>query len=250
MTSILFAIVRISSSLFKCNYIKNKKLFIDFLFHLWNLHQILNIFEKKMIVIANVFSKLQTVKNLVKPLSWKRRFRTSFNSHQVNGCQALVKSVLEHLFHIFWSLWGETIWKISALFKFEILEVFVNTRLLMTSILLRIVRIWSYLFKCKYLKHIELFLNFLLYLWNLHQILNIFQKKTMVKANLFPKIKTVKTWVDHSLESAVSEHPLAVNMLKGHIHLWNLPECAFIIFSDQSDGKWLRKALPYWTLKS
>ena len=40
----------------------------------------LNIFKKVMIVIVNPFSKLQTVKDLVKPIFWKRCFRTSFNS--------------------------------------------------------------------------------------------------------------------------------------------------------------------------
>ena len=55
------------------------------MFHLWNLHQILNIFEKKVLVIAHVFPKLQTVKDLVKKLFWKRRLRKSFNSQHVNG---------------------------------------------------------------------------------------------------------------------------------------------------------------------
>ena len=36
----------------------------------------------------------------------------------------------------------------------------------------------------------------------------------MVIANVFPRLQTVKTWLDHSLESAVSEDPLAVDMLK------------------------------------
>ena len=36
------------------------------LFDFWNLHQILNILKKKMIVIANVFPKLQTVKILIR----------------------------------------------------------------------------------------------------------------------------------------------------------------------------------------
>ena len=100
MRSILFGIVRICTSLFKCNYVKNKKLFPKFLFRLQNLHEILNIFEKKM--IANVFPKLQTVKDLVKPLSRKSRFRTSFDSQDVNGCQRLVKSAGEHFHYIFW----------------------------------------------------------------------------------------------------------------------------------------------------
>ena len=96
------------------------------MFHLWNLHQILNIFKKKMIVIANVFPKLQTVKYLVKPLSRKVRFRTSFDSQRGNGYETVVKSAWEHFYEIFWSLWGEMICKISPLFKFEILGVFDN----------------------------------------------------------------------------------------------------------------------------
>ena len=47
--------------LFKSNYLKNKKHFLGFLFHLWNLYQILNILKKKKILIANVFPKLGTV---------------------------------------------------------------------------------------------------------------------------------------------------------------------------------------------
>ena len=127
MTSILFGIVRICCSMFKCNYLKNKKHFLEFLFHLWNLHQILNIFEKKMTVIANVFPKLQTVKDLVKPLSRKPRFTTSFDSQRVNGCQKLVKSAWEHFYDIFWSLWGEIIRKMSPLLKYKSLWVVFNT---------------------------------------------------------------------------------------------------------------------------
>ena len=51
-------------------------------------------------------------------------------------------------------------------------------------------------------------------------------------ANIFPKLKTVKTWVDHSLKTVVSEHSLDVNMLKGPKNLCNLQESTFIIFSD------------------
>ena len=47
MRSILFWIVRCCRSLFKCNYLKSEKSFLSFLFLLWNLHQILNIFKKK-----------------------------------------------------------------------------------------------------------------------------------------------------------------------------------------------------------
>ena len=127
MRTIHLRIIGICSSVFKWGDLKNRKSFLNFLLHLWNLHEILTIFEKKMIVIAYVFPKLQTVKDLVKPLSRKRCFRTSLDSESVNGCQTLVKSALEHLYHIFSSLWGEIIFKISPLFKFERLGVFVST---------------------------------------------------------------------------------------------------------------------------
>ena len=127
MASILIVILRICSSLFKYNYLKNEKYFLKSLFRLWNLHLILIIFEKKMIVIAYVFPKFQAAKDLLKPLSWKCRFGASLDSQHVNGCQTLVKSTWEHFYHIFWPLLGEMIWKMSPLLKLEILRVFLNT---------------------------------------------------------------------------------------------------------------------------
>ena len=47
ITSILFRIVRICCFIFKCKCLKNEKRFLSFLFHLWNLHQISNIFSKR-----------------------------------------------------------------------------------------------------------------------------------------------------------------------------------------------------------
>ena len=53
-----------------------------------------------MTVQANVFPKLQLVKDLVRPLSKKRRFTTSFESQHVKASQTLVKSRWEHFYHI------------------------------------------------------------------------------------------------------------------------------------------------------
>ena len=100
--------------------------FLNFLFHLWNLHQILNFLNRKMIVIANVFLKWWTVKVLVKPLSKKLCLTISFDSELVKGSQTLMKSLWEHFYHIFSSLRGEMIWKISPLLKFEMLGMSFN----------------------------------------------------------------------------------------------------------------------------
>ena len=127
MASILFKIPRIWHSQFKCYYLKNEKLFLNFLSHFWNLHQILYILKEKMIVIANVFPKLQTVKNLIRPLSKKRRFRTRFDSQHFKASEIFVKSPWEHFYHVFASFSGKLIWKMSPLVLGEILGVFVNT---------------------------------------------------------------------------------------------------------------------------
>ena len=183
------------SFLFKSSYLKNKKHFLGFLFHLWNLHQILNNFKKKNIVIANVFPKLATVQGLVTPLTIQRRLKTSFDSQHVKRYQTLVKSSWENFYHIFSSLWGEIIWKISPWLKFEIIGFLLTHGLSITSILFRIVRICRSLFKSSSLKRKKHFLGFLFHLWNLHQISNIFKKKKIVIANVFPKLATVQALV-------------------------------------------------------
>ena len=129
ITSIVFGIVRICRSLFKSSYLKNKKHFPSFLFHLWNLHQISNIFKKKTIVIGNVFPKLATVQGLVRPLTIHRSFKTSFDSQHVERFQKLAKCSWEHFYDTFSSLWGEIICKTSPWLKFGIIGLFVNTQI-------------------------------------------------------------------------------------------------------------------------
>ena len=49
-------------------------------------------FEKEMAIIATLFRELQTVKDLVRPLFKKHRFRNSFDNQHVKESQTLVKS--------------------------------------------------------------------------------------------------------------------------------------------------------------
>ena len=183
--------MRICRSLFKSSYLKNKKYFPGLLFHLWNLHQTLNILKKKYLLIANVFPKLAKVQCLFTPLTIQRRLKTSFDSQHVKRFQTLVKSSWEHFYHIFSTLWGEIIWKLSPRLKFEIIGFLITHGLPITSILFRIVRICRSLFKSSYLKNEKHFPGFLFHLWNLHQTLNILKKKYLLIANVFPKLATV-----------------------------------------------------------
>ena len=62
MTSILFLIETIYCNIFRCNYLRNKKHFPNFFLHFRSLDSILQIFKKKMTLIADVFLNLRTPK--------------------------------------------------------------------------------------------------------------------------------------------------------------------------------------------
>ena len=126
-TNILFMIVRICHSQFKCNYLKNEKLFLNVWLHFRNLHQILNVPQKRVIVIANVFPKLQTVKNLVRSLSKKGRFSTRFDCQHVKASQILKTSPWGRFYLVFSSFPGKLIRELSLQDWDEILGVFVKT---------------------------------------------------------------------------------------------------------------------------
>ena len=127
MRNILFKIVRIFHALFKCNYLRNKKFFLNLLLHFRNLIHILNILKEKMIVMANLFPKLETVKNLLRSLSKKGRFSTRFDSQHVKASQILAKSPWECFYLVFSSFSGKLICKMCLLVLAKIWGVFVKT---------------------------------------------------------------------------------------------------------------------------
>ena len=127
MASMLLKTVIICNSQCKCNYLKNTKPFPHFLFHFWNLHQILNILRKNMMVRANIFPKIQTVKNFVRPFCQKRRFGIPSYSQHVTVFQVLAKLPWERLYHFFSSFLENLIWKMSPLVLGKILGMFYNT---------------------------------------------------------------------------------------------------------------------------
>ena len=128
---------------------------------------------------------------MVTPVTIQRRLKTPFDSQHVKWFQTPVKSSWEHFYHILTSLWGEKIWKISPWLKSVIIVFLLTHGLPITSILFRIVRICRSLFKSSYFKNKKHVLDFLFHWWNLHQILNIFKKKKILIANVFPKLATV-----------------------------------------------------------
>ena len=218
--------------------------------HLWNLHQILNIFKKRKIVIADVFPKLTTVQGLVTPLTIQRRLRASFDSQHVKRFQTLVKYSSEHFYHIFLWLWGEIIWKTSPWLKFEIIGFLLTHGLPITSILFWIVRTCSSRFKSSYLENKKHFLDFLLHLWHIHQIWNVFKKKKVVTAIVFSKLTTVQGLVT----PLTIQRRLKTSFDSQHVKRFQTLSKSsweqFTIFLHHCEEKYIGKHLPDWSLES
>ena len=100
MTSILFLTKNIWRDQFGRNYLKNKKLFLNFCLHFRNRYEILSISEKKMTFIADLFAKLRTPKNVVRYLSKKSRFKGLFDRQHGKRVQTLLRSESQHRYHI------------------------------------------------------------------------------------------------------------------------------------------------------
>ena len=100
MTSILFLTDTISRNQFGRNYLKNKKLFLNFFLHFRNVHEILNICKKKMTFIADLFLKLRAPKNVVRYMSKKSCFKGPFDWQHGKRVQTLLWSEPQHRYHI------------------------------------------------------------------------------------------------------------------------------------------------------
>ena len=100
MTSILFLTENIWRNQFGSNYLKKEKLFLNFFLRFRNLHEILNICQKKMSFIADLFAKSRTPKNVVRYMSKKPRFQGSFDWQHGKRVQTPLRSESQHRYHI------------------------------------------------------------------------------------------------------------------------------------------------------
>ena len=127
MTSIPATICRVFGNNFKRFYLKNRKLFLDFLFHFWNVHKLLNISKKTMSFPAYKLPKLLFPKEVATETSRRSCFRTPFGNQRVNGFQTPLKVVRHHYYLFFPWISGKLSWKKTALLWSKILRLFANT---------------------------------------------------------------------------------------------------------------------------
>ena len=87
----------------------------------------MNIFKKKMTLIAEVFPKLRNQENLVTSMPKKSRFKGSFKKQHGKCAQTLLKCQGQLLYHIYWSLLRQLSYKKSLLVICKISRLFINT---------------------------------------------------------------------------------------------------------------------------
>ena len=86
----------------------------------------MNIFKKKMTLIAYLFLRLRPAKNVVRYMCKKSRFRLPFQKEHGKRVSALFKSEGQHLYHIYWSMGTQLNCKKSLLVIWKMLRPFVN----------------------------------------------------------------------------------------------------------------------------
>ena len=87
----------------------------------------MNIFLKRMTLIADVFPRLRTQENLVRSMPKKSCFKGSFKKQHGKCAQTLLKCQGQLLYHIYWSLWRQLSYKKSLLVICKISRLFINT---------------------------------------------------------------------------------------------------------------------------
>ena len=87
----------------------------------------MNIFKKKMTLIAEVFPKLRSPKNNVRSMSIKSLFKGSFKKQHGKCAHTLFEFACQNLYHIYWSLWRHLTFKKFPLVICKISRLFPNT---------------------------------------------------------------------------------------------------------------------------
>ena len=87
----------------------------------------MNIFKKKMTLIAKVFPKLRSPENKVTSISINSRFKESFGKQHGKRAKILLKFAWQHLYHVYWLLRRQLTCKTSLLVICKISTLFPNT---------------------------------------------------------------------------------------------------------------------------
>ena len=186
-----------------------------------------------MSVIADVFPKLRTPKNLVRSMSNKSRFKGSFEKQHGKRAQTLLKFAWQHLYHIYWSLWRQLTFKKFLLVICKISRLFPNTlsadgkySLLNRDNLTQPIQMQV---SRKQKTFSEFFAAFLQSPLNFEH----FQKKGWLSyLTDFRNYRLQKTWLHQCLKSLVWRDLSESNMVHAPKHCWNVKDKYFARLID------------------
>ena len=106
---------------------RKEKIFLHFFSAFLKSSLNLEHFLKKDALIADVFPKLRTQKNLVRSMPKKSRLKGSFKKQHGKCAQTLLKCQGQLLYHIYWCVWRQLTCKRSLLMIWKISRLFPNT---------------------------------------------------------------------------------------------------------------------------
>ena len=183
-------------------------------------------------------------------MSKKSSFRGCFDKQYGKCPQTLLKSSSQRLYHIHSSLASKLCSKKSLLLTCQILGLLVNTLAADEKYPAPNKDNLTIPIQMQLSQKKIFFFNFWVDFWNLDSILNILEQKTTLTAFAFPKLRTLKRWLDKCLKSPVSEDPSRSNMVNVPKHCWNMHHITFIILIGHSQVNWVEKSSSYWHEKS
>ena len=87
-------------------------------------------------------------------------------------------------------------------------------------------------------------MEFLLHLWNVHEIYNILEKKESILVNFYWSYCIRKRCLLKRLKGLASAHHLLINVLTGSKHCWSKRGTTIFLFFHEFEINWVGKSLP------
>ena len=144
--------------------------------------------KKKATLVADVFSKLPTVKDIFTRMFKKERVIAPFYGQHVQRYKTFVESPWEYFYQIFLSLWAKLTWETSLLLIFELLRVFIKT--LTAAHKYSLCYIWNLQvpYQMQLSKKLKTFSRFFFPFLKSSSNFQYFGKEMTLLTNLFPKL--------------------------------------------------------------
>ena len=210
----------------------------------------MNIFKKKMTLIAYFFLSLRRANIMGRYMCKKSRFRLRFQKEHGKLVSTLFKLEQQYLHHIYWSMGRQLSSRKSLLVIWQSLRLFVNTMSAVGKCFLPHTDNLMQLIHMQLPQKLKTFCSFILHFRNSGKILDIFRKKMTLIAYLFLTLRSAKSVVRYICKSPTSDYYSKRNRVNGSQLCWNLIDSTCSIFIDQREDNLVAKSLFYWYAKA